>query len=94
MFGRFYDAVSGRDVGDGEGVMLEFPGVRYSDGARFEDALDDSVMIQSVCKVSGFDGMVVPGASANWFEMHQYFGTNRGHCGCAERVHALHRLER
>ena len=41
-------------------MVLEFPGVSDSDGARFKDALDNSVVIESGRKIPCFDGMIVP----------------------------------
>ena len=75
----FDDAICSGDVGDGEGMVFELPGVSQSDGAGFEYTFDGSVMLQGWCEIPCFDGMVVPCALTNELEMHQYFGAGWGH---------------
>ena len=66
----FDDAIRSGDVGGGEGMVFELPGVSESDGAGFENTLDGLVMVQCWCEIPCLDGMLVPCAPANGLEMH------------------------
>ena len=74
--------------------MLELPSVGKPGCSRFEYSLYDAVVLESRSIVPRLDGMIIPCASTNWFEMHEHFSSYRCHWRGIERIHAFHCFER